>query len=206
MRFKFPLLISCLLLGVSFGCHRSEYTRPESVSQIALDSVRLQDSLRVQNYLGAQDSLRVRDSIQFDKRLQKLETLVKTQTQTTKLLERRITQLASNFSKDSLRNYQQSNLDWNKSSITEELNILALHALQYFLHPKKSGGGGKSYVGFSIPKVLEKTENATYKLMTVTPTSVRIQAVSAIADSWMAYLDMDGSGATSITYKGFDQQ
>ena len=206
MTSKFLIIVASLLVAACIGCHHPNYTRPESVSQIALDSVRSQDSARFQDYLTSQDSLRVRDSTQFEKKLQRLESLIKTQAQNSRLLEKRINQVAESVSKDSLRSFQLSNLDENKNSITEELNILALHALQYFLHPKKSGGGGKSYVGFTIPKVLEKTENAVYKLTTVSSTSLQIQAVSTIADTWMAYLDIDQNGTTSISYKGFDQQ
>ena len=206
MALKFPLIFVFFALIAENGCHHAEYTRQQSISGNYLDSIRTQDSLRSEANASGQDSLRVQDSTLFEKKFQRLEYLIKLQSQNIKQMEKKIVQMADNYSRDSLRNFQQSNLDVNKNSITEELNILALHALQYFLHPKKSGGGGKSFVGFAIPRVLEKTESATYKLTTATPTSLRIQAISTIADSWLAYLDIDENGTTSITYSGFNEQ
>jgi uncharacterized coiled-coil protein SlyX len=206
MTLKFPFLLVIFFLLVNAGCHHADYTRPQGQLKTALDSIRIQDSMSFQDNLWAQDSLRVQDSAQFEKRFQKLESLIKLQGQNIKQLEKKIAQITDNMSKDSVENYQQKNLDVNKSSITEELNILALHALQYFLHPTNRGGGGKSYIGFKIPRVLEKTENARYKLTTLTSTALQIQALSTVADSWIAYLDIDENGTTSITYSGFDER
>jgi hypothetical protein len=202
---KFSFLLFLTICCLIFGCHRADLTRPRPVSQNILDSVRSQDSLRFLDNISAQDSLRIQDSIQFEKRFQKLESMLKLHSQNLKQLEKKIALIADALSKDSLRHFRGQNLDLNKGAITEELNILALHALQYFLHPTKQGGGGKSYLGFTIPKVLEKTENATYKLSMLAKDTLQVQAISAISDSWIAYLTIDENGTAAITYSGFDE-
>lgn len=202
---KFPILLILMLHFVIIGCHHADYTRPHDLSKDVLDSIRFQDSMRFQYNLGAQDSLRVQDSVQFERRFQKLESLVRLHGQNLKQLEKKIALITDALSKDSLRHFRGQNLDLNKNAITEELNILALHALQYFLHPTKQGGGGKSYLGFTIPKVLEKTENATYKLTMLATDTLQVQAISAISDSWIAYLTIDENGTAAITYSGFDE-
>ncbi len=156
------------------------------------------DSIRVL------ENLRVRDSVQLENRLQELESTVKSQTQNLKRLEKKVGQLSNQVAEDSVRDTRRELLPGNKDVITQELNILSLHALQYYLHSgKQSGGNG--YLGFTLPTVLMKSENARYKITKLTADSLMIQATSTVADSWIAYLSLDENGVASITYQGFDK-
>jgi hypothetical protein len=52
----------------------------------------------------------------------------------------------------------------NRDAMINELNLLALDAAQYKILPKQLGGGGRSFVGYSVPETNAKTEEASYKV------------------------------------------
>ncbi|MEX1138929.1 MAG: hypothetical protein WEF53_06270 [Bacteroidota bacterium] len=49
-----------------------------------------------------------------------------------------------------------------KDAIVSDLTNLAANAYQYRIRPRTMGGGGGSYIGYSVPPSLSSNENATY--------------------------------------------
>jgi hypothetical protein len=50
----------------------------------------------------------------------------------------------------------------NRDFTIDELNLLAMDAAQYNILPRQLGGGGRSFVGYSVPETKAKTEEASY--------------------------------------------
>ena len=89
----------------------------------------------------------------------------------------------------------------NKDAIINDLMNLGQHAYRYKLRPEPLGGGGRSYVGFTLPASLATNENASYST-TATPTSITFQAVSKFGYGTVtAILDSDGAMGNH-TYTG----
>jgi hypothetical protein len=53
-------------------------------------------------------------------------------------------------------------VQFNRDLIITELNLLAMDAAQYNILPRQLGGGGRSFVGYSVPETKAKTEEASY--------------------------------------------
>jgi hypothetical protein len=66
----------------------------------------------------------------------------------------------------------------NKDSIINELNWLALHAVQYRILPKELGGGSGSYAGYTIPTHLMTTDVASYSITEIAGETIRFTATS----------------------------
>jgi hypothetical protein len=65
-----------------------------------------------------------------------------------------------------------------KDAVINDLNNLAAHAYQYRIRPASMGGGGGSYLGYTIPLKMVSNENATYACIAETDT-VRYTAVAS---------------------------
>jgi len=66
----------------------------------------------------------------------------------------------------------------NRDFTIDELNLLAMDAAQYNILPRQLGGGGRSFVGYSVPETKAKTEEASY-----TVTEIRNVVVFRAASS-----------------------
>ncbi|MGE5680113.1 MAG: hypothetical protein ACM34K_04465 [Bacillota bacterium] len=58
--------------------------------------------------------------------------------------------------------FHSYSLEAKRNNIIDEGVNLASMAQQYFRRPSNSGGGEKSFTGWTIPKMLEKTANGEY--------------------------------------------
>ncbi len=66
----------------------------------------------------------------------------------------------------------------NRDGVVSDLNNLAAMAQQYYKKPTSMGGGGNSFVGWTIPPALDTTANGVYTISsTGTVDSVQIQGV-----------------------------
>lgn len=68
----------------------------------------------------------------------------------------------------------------NRDAIINELNWIALHAVQYRILPKELGGGAGSYAGFTMPTHMATTENASYSITDLTADKIGFVATSRI--------------------------
>ncbi len=74
--------------------------------------------------------------------------------------------------------FQASAVQANRDAVVADLNNLAAQAQQYYKKPTSLGGGGNSFVGFSIPTGMSSNANGTYTISTAgTATSIVFQGV-----------------------------
>jgi hypothetical protein len=81
----------------------------------------------------------------------------------------------------------------NRDAIINELNLLALDAAQYKILPRQLGGGGRSFVGYSVPEKNAKTEDASYTV-TEARNVVIFRAVSTRYPSCAVQVNVDSLG------------
>jgi hypothetical protein len=91
----------------------------------------------------------------------------------------------------------------NKDGLSASLVNLGASAYQYKIRPTTLGGGGGSYVNYSMPSKLVKDDNGTYALGTIAATSIQITGTSNVNNAWVATLTADDTGRTIITYAGW---
>ncbi len=92
----------------------------------------------------------------------------------------------------------------NKDGVTESLVALGADAYQYKIRPGTMGGGGNSYVGYSVPRKLSSDDNGfSYGTGVVTASSCEIKGVSTINTTWIASCVVDDTGKTTVAYVGW---
>jgi hypothetical protein len=90
----------------------------------------------------------------------------------------------------------------NKDAIISDLMNLGQYAVRYRMLPTRlGGGGGNSFVGFTIPGKLAKDENATYNCVAIQK-QITFTAVSAVGYGTITAV-LDSTGKMNIsTYTG----
>lgn len=92
----------------------------------------------------------------------------------------------------------------NKDGITMALVNLSANAYQYRIRPSTMGGGGNSYVGYSVPTSMSSDQNGSYAINgTPTTTQIKFNGTSALKGSWVATCTVDSTGKTTLTYAGW---
>ena len=92
----------------------------------------------------------------------------------------------------------------NKDGVTAALVSLGANAYQYKIRPTTLGGGGQSYVGYTVPSKLSSDDNGfSYALGTVTASSCQLTGTSTINTAWVATCVVDDTGKSTITYSGW---
>ncbi len=91
----------------------------------------------------------------------------------------------------------------NKDGVVSSLINLGANAYQYKIRPSTLGGGSRSYVGYSIPNKMQKDQNGTYTLGTLTSSACPIVGTSAMNTAWSATCTSDDTGKTTITFAGW---
>jgi hypothetical protein len=81
----------------------------------------------------------------------------------------------------------------NRDAMIHELNLLALDAAQYKILPRQLGGGGRSFVGYSVPETNAKTEEAFYTV-TATENAAAFRATSTRFPSCAIQVKVDSLG------------
>jgi len=92
----------------------------------------------------------------------------------------------------------------NKDGVTASLVNVAANAYQFKIRPTTMGGGGGSYVGYTVPSKMSRDDNGIYAV-TGSPSATQIQltGTSTVNGAWVATLTSDDTGRTSITYTGW---
>ena len=75
--------------------------------------------------------------------------------------------------------FSAQSIESNRDAMINDINNLNAHAYQYYIRPVSMGGGGGTFVGYTIPLKMSSNDNATYVpsgqtavLVTFTGTSV----------------------------------
>lgn len=66
----------------------------------------------------------------------------------------------------------------NKDAIINDLNNIAANAYQFKIRPTSMGGGGGSYVGYSVPSKMVSNANASYNATGASATEITITGTS----------------------------
>ena len=92
----------------------------------------------------------------------------------------------------------------NKDGVTTSLVALGADAYQFKIRPGTLGGGGNSFVGYTVPRKLSSDDNGfSYATGTVTASSCEIRGTSVINTTWIASCVVDDTGHTTISYTGW---
>ena len=81
----------------------------------------------------------------------------------------------------------------SRDVMINELNFLSVDAAQYYILPKKLGGGEKTFEGYSIPEKFAKTEEATYTV-TNSKNAASFRAISLRFPSCAIKMQADSMG------------
>jgi hypothetical protein len=91
----------------------------------------------------------------------------------------------------------------NKDGVTSSLVNIAANSYQFKIRPTTMGGGGGSYIGYTIPSKMAKDDNGTYTTGTIASNSCGIKGTSTMNTAWAATCTSDDTGKTLITYAGW---
>ncbi len=94
----------------------------------------------------------------------------------------------------------------NRDAMSTDLTHLAAKAMHYYGRPTSMGGGGHSFVGISMDRIVNSTFadniNGIYSITSVTPDSVKFQGVGKVVgggrDSTRLVMTVSRSGAINI--------
>ena len=101
--------------------------------------------------------------------------------------------------------FSSQSISSNKDAVINDLNNLFANAYQYRIRPTSMGGGGGSYVAYTIPGTLSLNENGKYTLGTVTADAVPFVAKSARDSTRTIGVTIDATGrpvASTWAYAG----
>ncbi|MBI4548522.1 MAG: hypothetical protein HY707_11105 [Ignavibacteriae bacterium] len=82
----------------------------------------------------------------------------------------------------------------NKDGITGSLVNIGADAYKYKLYPSILGGGGRSYVNYSIPSRFASDEHGTYSVASATVQTCVLVGTSSLNASWIATCTVDSLG------------
>ena len=91
----------------------------------------------------------------------------------------------------------------NRDAIIADMVELAADAYQYRIRPRILGGGGGSYLGYSIPTTLQSNDNGSFSVSSSAAAQFAITGVSSQGFGTVtATFGSDGRMATAPTFTG----
>lgn len=91
----------------------------------------------------------------------------------------------------------------NKDGIMSGLQNVSANAYQFKMRPASLGGGGGSYMGYTMPSKMAGDENGTYALGTIASSLCQVIATSKVNTAWLATCTADDSGRTVVIFNGW---
>ncbi len=91
----------------------------------------------------------------------------------------------------------------NKDGVMSSLQSMSTNAFQFKIRPSSQGGGGNSYLNYTLPSKLTADENGNYALGTVSSNSIQFIGTSAVNTAWTATCTADDTGHTVVTFNGW---
>ena len=95
--------------------------------------------------------------------------------------------------------FQTDNVSSNRDAMVEELNNIAGNAQAFYMRPKCMGGGGNSYAGYDIPKIMKSSQNGNY-IATSSDTKVDFVGTSSQNDGIVKATLIKTSEQMAFTY------
>ena len=74
----------------------------------------------------------------------------------------------------SVQLFRSNAIEDKRDILIEETSSLAALAIQYYKKPREMGGGGKSFLGWTIPSSMVQTYNGNFMTASITSTQVII--------------------------------
>ena len=93
----------------------------------------------------------------------------------------------------------QTNLD----GVTAQLLVISADAYQYKIRPTTIGGGGRSYVGYQVPKKMSSDDHGTYAVSATTASQMKLLGTSKMNAAWISTCTVDDTGRTSFIFSGW---
>ena len=92
----------------------------------------------------------------------------------------------------------------NKDGVISSLVNVSANAYQYRIRPTTMGGGGNSYVGYTVPSKMASDDNGSYAISgSPSSTAIAFAGTSTINGSWVATCNVDSTGKTTLTFVGW---
>ena len=93
--------------------------------------------------------------------------------------------------------FESGQLDANRKALVTDISTIGHLAVRYYVRPPALGGGGHSYVGFAIPSRFQSNLNGKYRAVALSPTTLRVTALSAIDSTDTVIAEIDTYGRVS---------
>ena len=88
----------------------------------------------------------------------------------------------------------------NKDGVTSSLVNIAANAYQYKIRPTTMGGGGGSYVNYTIPTKMASDDNGTYTRISASGGTAEFKGISSLNSTFTATCTVDSLGKTTLSY------
>jgi hypothetical protein len=100
--------------------------------------------------------------------------------------------------------FSAQSIESNRDALINDINNLNAHAYQYYIRPTSMGGGGGSFVGYTIPTKMASNDNATYVASGLTATTITFTGTSVAGNGTVAntFSATTGKVTGPFTYTG----
>jgi hypothetical protein len=85
--------------------------------------------------------------------------------------------------------FTSQSVEANRDALISDIENITSHAMQFYYRPTSIGGGGGTFVGYSIPAKMATNENGVYVASGATTTQITITGTS-----------IDGNGTAAVTF------
>ncbi len=93
--------------------------------------------------------------------------------------------------------FDSGQIDANRKALVGDISQIAHLAVRYYMRPIALGGGGHSYVGFTIPNKFQSDLNGKFRAAVVSPTILQVTAISALDSTSSVVAEIDTYGKVS---------
>jgi hypothetical protein len=100
--------------------------------------------------------------------------------------------------------FSAQSIESNRDALINDINNLNAHAYQYYIRPTSMGGGGGTFVGYTIPAKMASNDNGTYVASGLTATTITFTGTSTAGNGTVAntFSAATGKVTGAFTYTG----
>ena len=82
--------------------------------------------------------------------------------------------------------FSAQSIESNRDALINDINNLNAHAYQFYIRPTSMGGGGGTFVGYTIPAKMASNDNGTYVPSGLTATTITFTGTSVAGNGTVA--------------------
>jgi hypothetical protein len=82
--------------------------------------------------------------------------------------------------------FSAQSIESNRDALINDINNLNAHAYQFYIRPTSMGGGGGTFVGYTIPAKMASNDNGTYVASGLTATTITFTGTSTAGNGTVA--------------------